>query len=189
MKQQKSSFQLLGIILFFAATLSACKKEQVETNDDEVITSVLVKLTPTTGGNTLTYSYEDLDGPGGNNPTIQPISLQANQSYNVSLLLLNKTTNPADTISNEIINEADAHRFYFEPSANSNISVGSLDTDGNGNPLGMNSLWTTGDVSNGTIKITLRHYPGTPPNKASNDPVNSTKSSSDIEVVFDTSIQ
>ena len=175
--------------LTIAVALTACKKETPETNDEEVITTVMVKLTPNGGGNPLTYSYEDLDGPGGNNPNIQSILLDSNKTYAMKLYVLNKSTNPADTISNEIMTEADSHRFYYEPSAGSNITVDSLDRDLNGISLGLNSRWKTGSAATGSLKITLRHYPGTPPNKLEVDPVNSSKSSTDIEVDFPITIQ
>ncbi|MFM7710652.1 MAG: hypothetical protein ACKO5C_07015 [Ferruginibacter sp.] len=189
MKHMTQSLRLTTAAILFSVALFSCKKETPEANDEEVITTVLVKLTPVTGGNAVSFSYEDLDGPGGNNPVIQPISLQANKAYTASLLVLNKTVNPADTVSNEILAEADAHRFYYEPSAGSNINVAGLDTDGNGVPLGLNSVWNAGNAGTGTMKITLRHYPGTPPNKEASDPVNSTKSSTDIELTFNTTIQ
>jgi hypothetical protein len=185
----KKTIQFFGTALALSVVLFACKKEAPETNDEEVITTVTVKLTPTDGGNPLTFSYEDLDGPGGNNPTIQSIVLDSNQIYSVNLYVLNKSVSPTDTITNEILAEADAHRFYYEPSAGSNITVDSLDRDGNGVTLGLKSRWTTGRATNGTMKITLRHYGGTPPNKLETDPVNSPKSSSDMELVFPTSIQ
>ncbi len=189
MKHMTQSLRLTTAAILFSVALFSCKKETPEANDEEVITTVLLKLTPVTGGNAVTFSYEDLDGPGGNNPVIQPINIQANKAYTASLLVLNKTVNPADTISNEILAEADAHRFYYEPSAGANISVAGLDTDANGLPLGLNSVWTAGNAGTGTMKITLRHYPGTPPNKEAADPVNSTKSSTDIELTFNTTVQ
>jgi hypothetical protein len=189
MKHMTTSIRFFILCALFSAAFISCKKETPEANDEEVITTVLVKLTPVTGGTPLTFSYEDLDGPGGNNPVIQNIALQPNKAYAASLLILNRTVNPADTISKEIAQEAAAHRFYFEPSTGSNITVGALDNDGNGLPLGLNSVWTTGTNANGTMKITLRHYPGNPPNKELSDPVNSTKSSTDIEVSFNTSVQ
>jgi hypothetical protein len=185
----KTIFRITWTALTMAVVLTACKKETTEINDEEVITTVMVKLTPTEGGSSLSFSYEDLDGPGGNNPVIQPIVLDSNKAYAVTLFVLNKSVNPIDTISNEIITEADSHRFYYEPSAGSNITVDSLDRDLNGISLGLNSRWKTGSAATGTLKITLRHYPGTPPNKLEVDPVNSSKSSTDIEVDFPITIQ
>jgi hypothetical protein len=185
----KKTIRFSWTALALSLVLFSCKKETPEKNDEEVITTVTVKLTPTDGGNPLSFSYEDLDGPGGNNPSIPAINLSANKTYSVSIYVLDKTKNPADSVSNEIKSEADAHRFYFEPTANSNIAVDSLDQDANGVSLGLNSRWTTGAAASGTMKITLRHYGGTPPNKLEADPVNSPKSSTDIEIDFPTNIQ
>jgi hypothetical protein len=44
-------------------------------------------------------------------------------------------------------------------------------------------------VANGSVKVTLRHYPAVPQNKAAADPVTSTKSGTDVEVIFVTKVQ
>jgi hypothetical protein len=177
-------------IFLILAIFSSCKKEsKPETNDEEVITTMKLTFVPVGGGTTLTYQYDDADGPGGNAPVQDVIALSPSKSYQVSIQLLNKTVNPASDITTEVQAESDAHRFYYEPSAGSNITVSQLDNDANGVPLGVSGTWTTGAASTGTLKVTLRHYPGTPPGKETTDPVNSTKSATDVEVVFNTSIQ
>jgi hypothetical protein len=174
----------ISMPLFFFA----CKKDHGEDHDEEVITTLTVKLTPQTGGATLSFSFDDPDGPGGAAPTIAPIVLAPNTIYNVSLELYNKTTNPVTNLTTEISAESNAHRFYYAPSAGSNITVSNLNNDVNGIPFGLTSTWTTGAPSQGTMKITLRHYGGNPPNKAADDPVTSNKSSTDAEVTFNTTI-
>jgi hypothetical protein len=185
--------QLMIFSIGFALTgilFSACDKDDdKEENEEEVITTMVLKFTPTSGGATLEYKYDDADGPGGASPTKDIVTLATNKSYDVELLLLNKTVNPTDTISEEVEEEAEAHRFYFEPTAASNITVTGFDTDANNVPVGLNSTWTTTGAATGKIKITLRHYGGNPPGKAVADPVNSTKSSTDMEVEFDTKVQ
>ncbi|MBC7826211.1 MAG: hypothetical protein H7122_00590 [Chitinophagaceae bacterium] len=188
MKKQLLKFSLL----FFGASallLSSCKKDKDEENEEEVITTMQLTLVPQGGGTTVTYKFDDPDGPGGGAPTQDQIILAPNKTYSVSLLLLNKTVTPAEDISTEVAAEGQAHRFYYEPSAGSNIVVSGLNVDGSGIALGLISSWTTTTAATGTIKITLRHYPGNPPNKAAADAVNSSKSSTDIEVDFNTSIQ
>jgi len=179
-------FLLAGAVLF-----SSCEKEDgLEHNDEELITTMQLTFSPTTGGNALVYKYEDLDGPnGGANPVIEEIILAPNTTYNVSLQLLNKTANPVDDITKEIEEEGDAHRFYFQPSSGSNITVSNLNNDANNVPLGITSQWATGAAATGTVTVTLRHYAGNPPNKSANDPVNSNKSSTDMEVQFNTRIR
>lgn len=181
---------LMGTVVI-GVLFSACSKDDdnKEENEEEVITTMIVKLTPTSGGAAIQFKYDDPDGPGGTAPTKEMITLSANKTYDVELLLLNKTVNPVDTVSAEVEEEADAHRFYFEPTAGSNITVTGLDTDGNGIPVGLNSTWLTTAAATGKLKITLRHYPGNPPGKALADLVNSSKSGTDIEVEFDTKVQ
>ena len=188
MKQfSKWSFLLLGATTLM---LTACEKENgVEENEEEVITTLQLSFAPVGGGTTTVYKFEDLDGPGGTNPTIDPIVLAPNKTYNVSLQLLNKSVTPAEDITIEVAEESTSHRFYYTPSAGSNITVGNLNNDADGNPLGVTSTWTTTAAANGTVRVTLRHYPGNPPNKEAADPLNSSKSSTDIEVEFNTRVQ
>ncbi len=187
----KKYFNYILLACFaIAVTTSSCKKfEAGENNEEEVITTMNLYFSPIGGGPTTVYSFDDADGPGGNDPTQSEILLSANTSYNVRLELLNKTTTPADTITNDVLEEADAHRFYYTPSAGNPISVTNLDNDDNGVPLGINSTWTTGATATGSITVTLRHYPGTPPDKQTADMATSPKSSTDISVTFSTKIQ
>jgi len=178
----------LTAIFAFALILSACKKERGESNDEEIITTLVITCTPQGGGAPLVFTFDDPDGPGGTNPSQDEIELEANKTYNVSLALLNATVNPPEDITEEVEEENLAHRFYYEPSGGSNISVSDLDNDANGVPLGITSTWTTTAAATGTITITLRHYPGNPPDKQSPDPVNSPKSSTDMEVTFNTAV-
>ena len=180
---------ILVLVLASTVFLNACKKfEAGENNEEEVITTLNLYFTPVTGGAVLNYSFDDSDGPGGNAPTQSEIVLTPNTVYNVKIELLNKTVSPADTITNEVLEEAEAHRFYYTASAGNNITVTNFDNDANGFPLGINSQWATGNAGTGTMTVTLRHYPGTPPDKQTTDPVNSPKSSTDINIIFSTTV-
>jgi len=185
MKNCNTLLMLLGLQFLFGS----CKKEGMEINDEEVITTIQINLVPAGGGSPLTFAFRDLDGPGGNAPVIDTVKLSASSSYSASLIVLNETVNPADTVSNEIYTEADSHRFYYNPSVSSSLTVANLDTDTNGVELGLASTWITGNTGSGNLTITLRHYSGTPPGKLNTDPVNSPKSSTDLEVTFPILIQ
>ena len=187
----KKQFMKLAMGLFvFGVLATSCKKDKVEEpNEEEIITTMKLTFVPVGGGTTLTYQFRDPDGAGGTAPTQDEIVLEPTKTYNVSVLLLNETVAPAKAVALEVAEEADAHRFYYEAQAASNIAVSGLNTDGNGVPVGITSTWTTGTIANGKIKVTLRHYGGTPPGKAADDLVNSSKSNTDIEVEFDTKIQ
>ncbi len=190
MKMRKQLLRMVLGIAVSASLFTSCKKDPVpEPNVEELITTMKLTFVPVGGGSTVTYQFQDLDGPGGTAPTQQEIVLAPSKTYNVVVQLLNETETPAEDITLEVAAEADAHRFYYEPTAGSNITVSGLNNDGDGIPLGITSVWTTGAIATGKIKVTLRHYAGTPPNKATADPVNSSKSSTDIEVEFNTRIQ
>lgn len=187
---KKQLVKLVLGIAFFSSLITSCKKDPVEeSNEEEVITTMKLTFVPVGGGTTLTYQFRDADGPGGATPTQDEIVLAPSRSYNVTVQLLNETESPAKDITLEVAAEADAHRFFYEPTAASNITVTGLNTDANGIGLGITSTWTTGAVATGRVKVTLRHYPGNPPGKAANDLVNNTKSNTDIEIDFGTRIQ
>jgi hypothetical protein len=188
----KKDLLKFGLLLFGASSLllTACEKDNPEEeNEEEVITTMQLSFAPAGGGTTLVYKFDDPDGDGGSAPVQDQVVLAPNTTYNVTLQLLNKTENPAEDITTEVASESQAHRFYYEPAAGSNIAVTNLNPDAGGLPLGITSTWTTTAAANGTVKVTLRHYPGNPPNKEAADPVNSNKSSTDIEVNFVTRIQ
>lgn len=172
------------ILILCLLVFTACKKEKGETNEEELITTMVITAAPQGGCPVLEFRFEYLDGPGGDPASIDEIELEANTTYNVSLALLNEAANPTEDITEEVEEESHAHRFYYTISAGANLTISDLNTDGDGVPLGTTSTWTTGAASAGTVTITLRHYPGNPPDKQTPDPVNSPKSATDIAVDF-----
>lgn len=184
----KQKFLKWGTMALAATVLLAsCKKDKGEDHEEEVITTVTVAFVPIGGGSPLTFEFNDPDGPGGIAPTTDDIVLAANTAYNVSVVFRNDIA--GEDVTAEIVAEGAAHRVYYTPSAGSNITVSGLNTDANGLPLGVTNVWTTTAAADGQVTLTLRHYGGNPPNKAADDPVNSPKSSTDAEVVFQTSVQ
>lgn len=178
------------VIIFSVFIFSACKKEKGESNEEEVITTMILNFVPEGGGTPLEFTFNDPDGPGGTNPTIDDIVLEADKRYDVTVTLLNVLADPDEDITEEVEKEGDAHRFYYQPSASgpNDIGIGTEDTDVNGIPLGILSTWTTHGATPGSVTITLRHYPGNPPDKQMPDPVDSPKSSTDITVTFITQV-
>lgn len=178
------------VILFSVFIFSACKKEKGESNEEEVITTMILNFVPEGGGTPLEFTFNDPDGPGGTNPTIDDIELEADKQYEVTVTLLNAIANPPEDITEEVEEEGDAHRFYYQPSVSgpNDIGIATKDTDANGMPLGIVSTWTTHGATPGSVTITLRHYPGNPPDKQAADPVTSPKSSTDITVTFNTKV-
>src|SRR6218665_1133730 len=124
---------ILTTLVFSAGVLlmNSCKKVSGgEGNDEELITTLKVKITPAAGGSTQTFVFEDIDGPGGASPVIDNISLAAGTAYNVSLELWNNSATPPEDITTEVATEKEAHRFYFTPSG-TNVTVSNLNNDDN----------------------------------------------------------
>lgn len=181
----------IAIVLGMLA-ISGCKKDEdlVETpppvqNEGEVITTMRVIATDS-ATNTVagTFTFRDPDGDGGAGPDIfDTIRLAANKTYLVQLVLLNETVTPADSISNEVLEEANDHMFFFHYSG-ATIVQSYLDQDTNTPPLGLGlqTKWRTGAASTGTSQVILKHQPGVKDGTE-------TPGETDIDVTFQTIIQ
>lgn len=158
----------LLILLSTVVLWTGCKEDddpvttpQPPTNDDEVITTMsLMFLDSSDFTNFRNFTYRDPDGDGGLVPDIfDTISLDQNKTWLAYIFLFNETANPIDTVSLEVLEEAEDHLFCFTPGGTS-ASVVIMDMDDNGLPIGMESKWYTTAAGNGTMKIELKHQPG-----------------------------
>ena len=128
----KTNMKTLAIVgLACIAALGSCKKDEdlvtvpppIE-NEGEVITTMTLLFTDAAGVQPdVTATFRDPDGDGGLNYDIfDTIRLMNNTVYNTSIILLNETESPADTISNEVLEEDDEHLFCLTPSL-ANLSM------------------------------------------------------------------
>lgn len=151
-------FLLAALPLIFSAP--GCNDDDPDPiNEEELITSVTLTLTPTTGGAPLFLTFKDLDGPGGVTPLIGGDTLAAGTSYTGFLNLFNDTETPAENIGQEVEEEAEEHQFFFIISPGLELEYSYADQDANGKPLGLKTNWITSGPSSGTLKIILRHEP------------------------------
>jgi hypothetical protein len=186
----KQYLKLTAITVMMMLVLNACDKEVAEEeNDNEVVTTLELHLIERTSLEHLIYKFDDPDGFGAGSvaPTVDLIKLSPNKVYDVELKLLNKTANPNEDVTGEVEEEAADHRFYFLPTTGANIAVSNFSNDANGVPIGITSTWTTGAKATGKIRIVLRHYPNGA--KATDDPVDSPKSNTDVDTEFVTSVE
>lgn len=166
---KKTILKLTGIALIAAAFITGCKKDEdkVEephehTHDSEVVTTLRLTFVDSAGlAPTVTAQFRDPDGDGGNAPlAFDTIRLLPNKTYLAEVLLLNETKNPADTISNEVIEEANEHLFFYTPvNVNATVTITDLDSNTPPLPLGITTKWKTQAVSTGTVRVVLRHQP------------------------------
>lgn len=186
MKKNVMNIAYIAVIL---ASMNACKKDKnippvdspiPPTNSTELITTMKIMLYDTTAHSTAIYAFSDIDGAGGNtgmfsgtNQMDSVIQLTKNHVYNCSILLLDESKSPTDTISHEVKQESVDHMFFFNainPTSNPysvyltgcNTTIKYLDLDSNNRGVGLNTLWIAPSVSlsKSPLMIELRHQPG-----------------------------
>jgi len=171
--------------LVSAGLLASCSKDDNKVNnppnqnEEELITSLLVELTPA-GGAPSVFAFRDPDGPGGSDPVQwDTLKLQPGVATVARLSFLDESDDTLDDITLEILDEADEHQVFFTAQG---IGVNVLvnDADINGNPLGLESTWTAPNAGTGTLTISLKHQPGT---KAPS-PGDISLGETDVEVAF-----
>lgn len=178
--------QIARLLIF--GVVVACKKDDVTpdkpqvTDEQELITSVrLTMVDQDSVQATLIVNFRDLDGPGGNPPSIfDTIRLVANTNYLVNIEFLDESKSPAANITNQILSEAGEHIICYN-SSNLNLNVNRTDSDGT-YEVGLKSKWLVGSASNGSVIISLKHQPGI--KNGTCDP-----GETDVELNFQTIIQ
>jgi hypothetical protein len=170
-------------VISLSLFLTACQKEDsppAVNNEEELITTVKLKIKETGAIDPEEFIWEDLDGEGGKAPDFDTISLKANKTYEVEVEFLDESKTPAEDITEEIKEEEDEHEVFYIKSKNLPLLIYTTDFDAEQRPLGLQSEWiTTKPTTGGSVKVVLKHKPGI---KNFNDDV--TKGESDIEVSF-----
>ena len=153
-------------------------------NEDELITTVILTLTPDSGDQVVLTTI-DLDGDGPDEPVTTVVgNFSENTQYQGAVQFLNETEDPAEDITQEVIEEADEHQVFYTTTDGLNIQTTYEDQDSQGNPLGVQITLSTGLASEGSLTVTLRHEPVKP-----NDGLESAGGETDISTSFDVSIQ
>ncbi len=148
-----------GFLFATLLLLGSCNDDPdpVIENEEELITTV--RLAFTNGSTSTVAEWKDADGDGANPPVVDAIELEAGVTYSVSLELLNETTSPPDDITVEVSEEGADHQFFFIVEGGLDLTTAYNDQDENGDPIGLEASFAAGAVSNGTLKIILRHLP------------------------------
>lgn len=132
-----------------------------------------------------TFLFDDPDGAGGQQPLRwDTLRLHTSRRYATQILLTNKLANPPEDLNTLIQSQGAQHLFVFR-SDSSLLNVQISDRDQLNLPLGLQSVWITGNRSDtGSLEINLRHI-------AFGKNINSGPGSghSDIQIRFPLSIQ
>ena len=170
----KLNYLLYAVLTLFIFT--ACEEDEAapeEENEVEVFTDVKLVFTPTVGGAAVEAAAQDPDGAGVQElQVLGAINLAANTDYLLSMMIENCLEDPCEDMNEEIAEEAEEHQFFFaftndaftSPAGNGNMDNASdpinyIGYDGNNNPVGLNTNWTTGSASTGTFTVQLQHQP------------------------------
>ena len=183
------NFFFLSLFSFLLLNV-ACEKEDPEIpNEEEVITTLRYTLTPNDGGEAVVLQFQDIDGDGGNAPVIQNGTLAQNTIYTGQVEFLNETNaDDVEDITLEDGEEAEEHQVFYTPN-NLNLTVNYTDEDANQNPIGIATSVQTGDASNGTLTIVLRHEANKTAENVANGDITNAGGETDIEVSFDIVIE
>ncbi|MBO3700740.1 hypothetical protein [Roseivirga sp. E12] len=176
-------------LLAMVLVMTACGSDDPDpVNEEELITTVRVTFT-NAAAPTVTATFTDLDGPGGNDPVLENPTLMTNTTYTVAVEFLNEQESPAEDITVEVSEEDDEHQVFFVIGTGLNATYAYTDQDGNGNPLGLAGTFTTAGAGAGNLTVTLIHEPvKTAAGVSSGDPTNA-DGETDVEVTFSVTVQ
>ncbi len=179
----------------FALTVSAMlfnfgcgdDKNPAGPGEEELITTVILTLTETGTTNQVTAQFQDLDGDGGNSPVIGTLTLEAGKTYTGAIQLLNESVNPAEDVTEEVEEEADAHQFFYtaEGGIAARVTVTITDRDANNLPIGLEftAAVSAGPAASGTLNVVLAHYDEVAKDGVTRSP------ETDIDIDFPVNIQ
>ncbi|MFD1014899.1 type 1 periplasmic binding fold superfamily protein [Winogradskyella rapida] len=154
-------------------------------NEEELITTVRLELTPATG-EVVVFQSQDLDGDGPDAPiyTMEG-DLVANTDYVGAVQFLNELENPAEDITLEVLEEGDDHQVFYTFTSATDSSFTYNDVDSDGNPIGVSTLFNSGAASTGnTLVVTLRHEPSKSADGVSAGDITNAGGATDAEVTF-----
>jgi len=180
------AFLFMGSLL----TFSACKDEKDPEPDHEhdVVTTVTLTLKPANGGETVTATWEDLDGPDGKAPEIDELVLSANTTYTGSISFASEEAHgdhhDTHDLTADIREEGTVHEIFYLVTPQNLVTFSKTDKDANGLPIGLETTATTTAAGQGKVRIILKHQPGT---KSANS--NENTGESDVDISFNTRVQ
>ena len=180
----KTTITTIAMLATLATAFTSCKKDKKPeapappVNQAELITTMKITLRDTINNTSVTYVFSDLDGAGGNPATFgnsgadSVINITANNVYEATILLLDESKSPVDTISNEVEEEGIDHMFFFNgisptgttsyiTDLNGGTTIKYLDSDANNRGIGLLTLWTAPltPMPKEPLLIELKHQP------------------------------
>lgn len=166
-----------GWILFFAVILflglSCGKDDDGGPTEPSFISRINISFVESSGASKA-FSWQDSDGPGGNDPEVQTIDLSVFTSYDIVLTL---EDGGRMDMTNDILAQGVDHLFCYE-TMGFMPAVTITDIDAAGLPIGLTAETTTAIAGEGSLTLTLKSMP----NKSAATPCDS--GTLEVEAVF-----
>lgn len=160
--------------------------------EEELITTLAITLTPSSGGAPATFRFRDLDGEGGNAPVVDGVTVYAGTNYDGSVQVLNEAESPPEDITEEVEEEAEAHQFFYQTLGGfsaASVTYADKESDyatnsGADHPVGIAfTLSVPDNAQNGQLRVILSHFDDAP-----KDGVNQSDET-DIDVTFQVEVR
>jgi len=195
---KKSIFLIPLLILAIVFTGCSDDDPPAPVNEEELITTVTITLSPAGTGTDIVLKTVDMDGEGGNDPIVTVDGIETNQvtlatgtTYTDSIELLNES-NPDDVedITEEVaVDEADEHQFFYVIGTGLDVTTTYEDEDGDGKPIGVEFTLTANSVSSGDLTFILRHEPNKSASGVAGGDITNAGGETDISETFSISVE
>lgn len=157
--------------------------------EQEVISLVTLTFQAEGEADSVEVTWDDADGPGGDDPVIDNITVAPNTTYTLSIKLTNTLAEPEEDITEEVMEEAEDHLLIFTSDDEDLVSVEYADTEstyvedqeGEDYPVGLESTVTTGEAGETKLTVQLLHLPGL---KTGDEAENLENGEDDINIEF-----
>ena len=147
------------LLLFLLVATPACVTDDDMEAPADRLTSVelILRQPPATQ---LVFRWIDNDGPGGNGPAFDVVTLPPNNSYTYTLRLLDQSDVLSQVDRTSELRFAGTDYLVCALAAGTAIdSLMSTDTDDNGDPLGLQGTLRTGDPGTAQLRILALRNP------------------------------
>lgn len=166
--QQKHLVTIVIMAIMPFAFWGCTKHDDHQHNDEnELITKVEMLLVDSSSNDTLMSNWSDIDGLGGNNPTLpDTFKLQQGKMYLGHIkFYTNHDATSFHEITQDIVNEGNNHIICYTVQTMimppTSLYMIRTDEDANKKVLGMKTEWYTPvTYDKGSVQIKLKHQPG-----------------------------
>lgn len=180
----------MALVALFAFNSCSNDDDAQPVNEEEVITTVTVTLTPQNlFGLPVILTSTDVDGNGPMAPVISTSgTITSGETYTGNVSLFNILTSPPDNISLEVEEEGDEHQFFFNAPGVGTFAY--ADQDVNGLPIGLEFTFTAAaNAQSGNFTLILRHDPIKTAEGVVEGIIANAGGETDVQVVFPISVE